>query len=342
MRENGSFKKKTGFTITGNALVRDTRLSLKAKGLYLLIMSYITLDNLDLTKTFLQKKCTEGTKAFSSAWDELKENGYLKVHMMPGKQGWQSEYELLDEPQDGAHSFYHSSSGEITKTNLTISRTNPTSECENQRTPQKGIYADGSNAEGIYAKRSNANGGNNIILSDKTKNNTLDNTQSINQAETPENMDDGLSEDELREIVEDEISLNGAVPYNYKADEKKMQTAIEILVELTSAHFSSDFEKSTLAMLVDCLTEMACAEGIQTYKGSSVSYAKVIDKINEIIKRESSLYHFAEETIDDYISAAKEYEIKDKRKYMKSVIWNSFLTYRVKFESHLTRTHINA
>ena len=174
MKENGSFKKKTGFTITGNALVRDKNLSLKAKGLYLLIMSYITLDELDLTKTFLQKMCSEGAKAFCSAWNELKEAGYLKVHMMPSKRGWRTEYELLEEPLDGAHTFYHSSIGEVTNTNLTISRTNPVQEHENQRTPQKGIYATGSNAQGICA-----NGGNNIKTSGKTKNNTFDNTQSV-------------------------------------------------------------------------------------------------------------------------------------------------------------------
>lgn len=92
-------------------------------------------------------------------------------------------------------------------------------------------------------------------------------------------------------------------------------------------------------MFVDCLTEMVCDDGIRTYKGPSVSYAKVIDKINEIIKRENSLYEFAGETIDDYVSAARKYEIKDKRKYMKSIIWNSLSTYKVKSDSFFARTY---
>jgi len=55
MNENGSFKKKAGFTITGNVVIRDMQLSFKAKGLYALISSYITMDNFQLSKTFLQK-----------------------------------------------------------------------------------------------------------------------------------------------------------------------------------------------------------------------------------------------------------------------------------------------
>ena len=339
MSENGSFIKKKGFTITGNSLVRNTRLSLKAKGLYLLIMSYIKLEELEITKTYLQKKCTEGTKAFCSAWDELKEMGYLKTYMHPGKKGWQSEYELLDEPQEGEHTFYHSSSGKITNTNRTVSRTASTLEPEKQRTSQNGIYA----------KRSNANGGNNIILSNKTKNNTLDNTldntQSINQAEASKNADDRLSEDEVKEIVEDDFFKEKTIPYSYHANERKMLVAVKTLTywyEITPQHFNSDFEYFAYDMFVGCLADMACADGNQTYKGNKVTYAKVIDQINAVVNRDSSLYEFAEQTVDDYMKAAGEVEIRDKRKYMKSVIWNSFLTYRVKFESDFARTYVHA
>lgn len=149
-----------------------------------------------------------------------------------------------------------------------------------------------------------------------------------------------MSDDEIKEIVEDEFSNKREIPYVYKADERKMLVAVRLLTDwyaLTSAHFSTEFEKCVFDMLVDCLAEMASADGIQTYKGSSISYAKVIDKINTIVKRDGSLFDFVHETIDDYIQAAKKNEIKDKCQYMKSVIWNSFLTYQVKFESNFAR-----
>ena len=155
----------------------------------------------------------------------------------------------------------------------------------------------------------------------------------------------GLNEDELREIVEEDFLRGKVIPYHYRADERKMLAAVRTLTdwyELTPAHFRTDFERVVFDMLVDCLADMASAESNQTYMGSVVTYAKIIDQINAVVQRDGSLYEFAEQTVDDYINAATVTEIKDKRKYMKAVIWNSFSTYRVKFESDFARTFIHS
>ena len=83
-----------------NSIIRDENISLKAKGLYALIQSYITLENFTLYKGFLLSKCSEGKKAFESAWQELKKTGYLIQYRMQDSETKQFfwEYELLDEP----------------------------------------------------------------------------------------------------------------------------------------------------------------------------------------------------------------------------------------------------
>lgn len=98
---NGRFRKrKIYFTQVSNVALRDTNLSLKAKGLYALIQSYITLEDFTLYKTTLLKDCSEGKKAFESAWKELKDLGYLIQYRLQGEKGkFYYEYELLDEPQ---------------------------------------------------------------------------------------------------------------------------------------------------------------------------------------------------------------------------------------------------
>ena len=66
----------------------------------MLIESYITIPGFTLYKGFLQKNCTEGTRAFDSAWKELKECGYLiQYKMRQGSNRFYYEYELLDEPE---------------------------------------------------------------------------------------------------------------------------------------------------------------------------------------------------------------------------------------------------
>jgi len=96
----GSFrKKKVYFSQVSNTALRDENLTLKAKGLYSLIQSYITLENFTLYKNTLMKQCKEGRDGFNSAWKELKKVGYLVQYKIKNENGtYNYEYELLDEP----------------------------------------------------------------------------------------------------------------------------------------------------------------------------------------------------------------------------------------------------
>ena len=97
--ENGAFrKKKVYFSQVSNSALRDSALSLKAKGLYALIQSYITIEGFTLYKNTLRQSCKEGEAAFESAWGELKAQGYLKQYKIRVRDGtFCYEYELLDE-----------------------------------------------------------------------------------------------------------------------------------------------------------------------------------------------------------------------------------------------------
>ena len=108
---NGSFrKKKIYFSQVSNTALRDTELSLKAKGLYALIQSYITIENFTLYKSTLKNSCIEGEKAFESTWKELKEKGYLIQYRMQTSKGtYYYEYELLDEANLELANEVHSS-----------------------------------------------------------------------------------------------------------------------------------------------------------------------------------------------------------------------------------------
>src|SRR5690554_6890684 len=97
--KNGRIRKKSGFTAVSNDLVKDRALSLKAKGLYMLIQSFVVIPNFDLYLNTLKKEVKEGEHSFMGAWKELKDNGYLVQYRSRGQDGkfiW--EYELLDKP----------------------------------------------------------------------------------------------------------------------------------------------------------------------------------------------------------------------------------------------------
>src|SRR3712207_8652195 len=97
---NGAFrKKKVYFTQVSNNAIRDNELSLKAKGLYALIQSYITIEDFTLYKSHLKKQCVEGEKAFENTWKELKDKGYLIQYRLQDfkTKHFYYEYELLED-----------------------------------------------------------------------------------------------------------------------------------------------------------------------------------------------------------------------------------------------------
>ena len=163
----GFFRSKKGFTVVQNEITRDTNISLKAKGLYLVIQAYISMPDRKWTKDDFMRLAKEGSKAFDSAWKELKESGYLKVHIMSDNGRWRTEYELLDEPKEGPHTWYHNADGEVTSDNIRRAgkkKMGMRSEGRKDHYPQNGTNGEkdhyppfGSNGNGSNGNGSNGN-----------------------------------------------------------------------------------------------------------------------------------------------------------------------------------------
>lgn len=350
--ENGTFRKRQGFTMASNAAIRDRGLSLKAKGLYTLIMSYATKPDLILTKSFLAKHCLEKERAFNSAWDELKNHGFLKVYFTPSGESnrWRVEYDLLDvaDPADGVHTYYYNLAGEVTATNITrkAQRDNVESAPEQQtdsRIPQN--VGDAlrtphyrTSDHRMYGERTNGNGGYNIIPSSNTKYNTQENL-SFTQHES-----EGMSEEEIQEKVMEELIIHQAIPYRYADEPKMMECAIHYLTEwefhckhpfLTAGGSVDDRRMNAFKFCIECLIEMACARQQANYRGALISCSNVIDAINRNSDHcaEGGLSEFLDQTMDDFLNACENTEITDVRKYTKSLIWRSVSTYRVKMDA---------
>lgn len=91
------YRRAVPFTQVSNTALRDPNISLKAKGLYALIQSYITIPDFVLYKDYLRRQCKEGESAFDSTFSELRRSGYLIQHKQQGAGGkFVYNYELLD------------------------------------------------------------------------------------------------------------------------------------------------------------------------------------------------------------------------------------------------------
>jgi len=149
MSKSGSFKKKRiYFSQVSNNALRDNTLSLKAKGLYGLIQSYLTIEDFTLYKPFLEKQCKEGQKAFDSAWKELKKSGYLVQERYKDENGhfyWQ--YDLLNEvdhiPNTHSNNVHPSQNvpyGEVPLYNNTLSNNTDLNNTKESNTNLQSLY----------------------------------------------------------------------------------------------------------------------------------------------------------------------------------------------------------
>ena len=94
---DGSFRKRQNpFAQVSNEALHNTELSCKARGLYAIIQSYITIPDYILYKRPLQKIACVGDRAFDGAWQELKTAGYLKQYRIRTAAGYRYEYDLLE------------------------------------------------------------------------------------------------------------------------------------------------------------------------------------------------------------------------------------------------------
>lgn len=369
----GTFRSRVkGFTVVQNNIAKDSRMSFKAKGMYLVIMANITNPNIKLTKKMLMNDlCCEGEKAFNGAWNELKEAGYLKVHLIPNGNQWTSEYELLEEPVEGAHTFYYNSKGEITMTNIdraaqkaekmdtdsgdeepskpTIVRQGKGVTSIKIAIPPLGSNANGSNANGNNANGSDANGGNNINPFLSTDNKTNSSTPSFiprkgeRRNEASEPVQTPIIVDPDRDILAGDVSdvmyeleKNLGIPVEMAFEPEMMKKTVMVLIDWNNRECDgklNPLEKMVYAQIVECMTEMATALKPGNYKGAIVSYKNMIDMMNRFCDQEhgyeGAMVLFADEVKKRVVYSLRHNDVKDSKKYIKSIIWEQLSTYQM-------------
>ena len=133
-----------------------------------------------------------------------------------------------------------------------------------------------------------------------------------------------------------EINKAYGIPIEMAFEPEMMKKTIMVLVDWNHREEYvelSQLEKMTYAQIVECMTEMATALKPQTYKGSHVSYKNMIDMMNRFCDQEhgyeGAMASFFAEVKKRVIYALKHNEVKDSKKYIKSIIWEQLSTYQM-------------
>lgn len=165
------------------------------------------------------------------------------------------------------------------------------------------------------------------------KNNVLYNHSLNQQPAQPEQIEG--ARDVKRDIsyeVETELLKQKKLPYYFKSDPEKMIAAIHFMVEWDTFFpngYKDGFEQRIYNLFVEALIEMCCADKPMALKGSITTYAKVIDKINQLAKFEDyyvDISEFADPARENYKRAALDQDIRNPMQYMKACIWDAMQT----------------
>ena len=245
---NGVFRKKNGFTIAQNSVIRDDRLSLKSKGLYTVIQSYITCDSFSLTKEYLMKLCAsrDKTDSFNGAWTELKKAGYLKIHAFPADHGhFRYEYVLLDEAEteSGIYLYRYNAQGVLTSTNkgkVSAESDNKKSQCDHHPDfhpsgkQDSGKHCGGKQGSNIILKNNTDNNTKEIKTdySNKKKNNNIDIGETLFSSFHSGNIQGNWKEnrEEVRRYFESQLGFF-ALLHDYPEKTDRLQEIFELLVD---------------------------------------------------------------------------------------------------------------
>jgi len=318
--------KAAGFGMIPKAVMLDPRLTVKAKGIYAYFCSFTGSGNnafpkkekilyhLGITHNTYQKfyKLLTDLNYITAVQRHI--DGRLSVN----------DYYLNDTPDEAnaTPKAVISLSTQDTKLQDTVKQDTEIQDTRKQDTEKQDVNI----TKGIK---------NNPAINNSEYNHSL-----YQQPAQPE-LSERESDEEIEFEVDEELLGKKKLPYWYKQDERRMTAAIRLMTDWNTfkTGYRDDLEQRVYLLFVEALIEMCLADKM-TLKGAYVSYAKVIDKLNELAKFTSTyvdLSEFSDVAMNNFKQAAVDKDIKNPMQYMKSCIWDAMQTGSIGMYADLRR-----
>lgn len=334
--------KSFGYGIIPKAVMIDERLSVKAKGIYAYFASYTGSGNSSFPKRdniLFHLNLSEST--YYTHFNQLIQFNYIttKQRSLNGKLSV-NDYFLVDNPDELIIEEKEGIEENINETpypkkqdtDKNIENTNFLPCPKKQDTEKQ--YTGKQYMEIQYTEKQDTNS--NSI----NKNNINNNNVNINIPSFKEK--EGMNElEKTIEEIEKDLKDNGGIPYYYAKDKNIMRKTIKHLTQYD--HFKDIYNNQSKQeiynMSIECLIDMATNEDYTYYKGSKLSYAKILDLLNNIMDPDDifSLTYFMESFVEKYIDISQEYEIKSYEKHMKSCMIQYLRDYKIEFAVTLNK-----
>lgn len=334
--------KSLGYGMIPKAIMIDERLSVKAKGIYAYFASYTGSGNSSFPKRsniLFHLNISETT--YYTHYNQLIEFNYIttKQRSINGKLSV-NDYFLVDNPDELAVENKDNKLEKISE--ITYPKKQDMGKCVGnsgfipypKKQDMEIQYMEKQDMKKPYMEKQDTNS--NSINKNNINNNSVNiNIPSFEKKEGMKELEKTIEE------IEKDLKENKGVPYYYAKDKTLMEKTIKHLTQYDyfKDTYKNQSKQEIYNMSISCLVDMVTSEDYTYYKGSKLSYAKVLDLLNNVIDPEDifSLTYFMESFVEKYIEISEGYEIVSYENHMKSCMIQYFRDYKIEFAVNLNR-----
>ena len=345
--------KSLGYGIIPKAILMDERLSVKAKGIYAYFASYTGSGNSSFPKKqniLFHLGINEST--YYSHYGQLIEFNYLTTKQRKVNGNFSvNDYFLVDNPdellvenkKENANHGLETPHPKNRDMDEPIENTNflpnpkicdmdeavkiKTPHPKNRDMDKKDTVIEDTEDEDTNSNNLNSNSFNIIIPS-------FNNNSS-------EEMEGKKEIEKTIEDIEKELKANKKIPYSYGADINLTRKALRYLTQYDyyKSLYPEDTQQNIYLASIEALVDMLTNRDYIYFKGSKLSYSKVLDLVNELIDPENilSFSYFMESFVDRYLEISEGYEIKSFESHLKSCMIQHMKDYKIEFAVNLNR-----
>ena len=342
--------KSAGYGVIPKAAMIDPRLPFKAKGIYAYFCSLTgSGNNAFPKKSQILYNLGISEKTYYKFYDVLTSLNYISVVQRHKDGKFQiNDYLLCDSPDKSK--ACSKAIKIVLKQNCNIQDTEALQHSRIQDTVNEQYckIQDTQNKDRKKQDRRNQDSNINSFNINNIKYKQSINHIGENQKKT--NLSDGESEN--KKIIEfknlffcstSEILDSQKLPYEYCQNKKLITEIVHWMTDWEVFYpngYKSDLRQRVYNLFNYALIEMLTTKHTMTLNQSVTTYAKVVDRINELAEFGDSyvnLSEFMEPAMDNYIRGSEKSEIRNPTRYMMACIWGALQTGNIGMYEQLNR-----
>lgn len=321
--------KSMGYGIVPRSVMIDTRLDIKAKGIYAYFCAYSGAGCAFPERDNILYHLSVGKDAYYRYYRQLTSCGYIESRQRKCGHFSVNDYYLIDNPNPEETCYDVSGDAKQNAEQSPCPDSWDTGFCDSgteillpeEESPCTVFWDTGFWDTGFCDTNIT-----NITIT-SINNNKL-HTPSFTRMRARES--EGLNRGDMIYSVEHEIREYGGLPYTYQDEPDKAEAAVSLI--LFREANPDELERDAYELLLRALTDMVSSSVTMTLRGSHVTAAKVIERVNfslEIDDSCISLWNVGEQALRDFIRGVTSVKVSNYLAYMKSCIWSALYTHRL-------------